>query len=224
MVASARPWNRDLARRLEARIGRPFVHISQPADLNAARLRDIDPAFVFIPHWSHRISAEVFDHFTCVIFHMTDVPYGRGGSPLQNLITRGHSETMISAIKCGAELDAGPVYLRRPLALHGSAEEIFLRADGIIEEMIVEILDRNPAPVEQQGTATVFQRRRPEDGALNGTMTLDQVHDYIRMLDADGYPPAFLDVGHLRFEFTRVGRRPGRLEANVTIRRRPETS
>ena len=37
-------------------------------------------------------------------------------------------------------------------------------------------------------------------------------------------PPAFLDVGHLRFEFTRVGRRPGRLEANVTIRRRPETS
>ena len=46
---------------------------------------------------------------------MTDLPYGRGGSPLQNLIVRGHKHTMISAIKCVKELDAGPIYLKKPL-------------------------------------------------------------------------------------------------------------
>ncbi len=56
---------------------------------------------------------------------MTDLPYGRGGSPLQNLIQRGHTSTMLTALRCGAGLDTGDVYLKQPLSLHGSAEEIF---------------------------------------------------------------------------------------------------
>jgi len=37
---------------------------------------------------------------------MTDVPYGRGGSPLQNLIVRGHTETKLTALRCVRDLDA----------------------------------------------------------------------------------------------------------------------
>ena len=48
---------------------------------------------------------------------MTDVPFGRGGSPLQNLISRGIYETKISAFRCVAEMDAGPVYPKRPFSL-----------------------------------------------------------------------------------------------------------
>ena len=44
---------------------------------------------------------------------MTDLPYGRGGSPLQNLIINGHKETMMSALRCVQELDAGPIYLKK---------------------------------------------------------------------------------------------------------------
>ena len=46
---------------------------------------------------------------------MTDLPYGRGGSPLQNLIARGFLETKISAILVEKQLDAGPVYLKMEL-------------------------------------------------------------------------------------------------------------
>ena len=35
---------------------------------------------------------------------MTDLPYGRGGSPLQNLIIRGFESTKISAIEFKMEL------------------------------------------------------------------------------------------------------------------------
>ena len=218
VVASGRPWNRTLAARLQARTGFRFEQISEPENLTGVRLAALNPRFVFVPHWSHRIAPDVYDRYECVLFHMTDVPFGRGGSPLQNLVVRGHATTVVSALRCGAELDAGSVYLRKPLCLHGSAEEIFVRADAIIEDMVVEILEREPVPALQVGEPTVFRRRTRADGALSGKMTLEQVYDHIRMLDAEGYPPAFVEVGRLRFEFTRVGRRADRLEACVTIR------
>ena len=31
---------------------------------------------------------EIHENYKCIIFHMTDLPFGRGGSPLQNLISR----------------------------------------------------------------------------------------------------------------------------------------
>ena len=50
---------------------------------------------------------------------MTDLPYGRGGSPLQNLIVRGWKETKVLALKVVEELDAGPIYYKKRLAYMG---------------------------------------------------------------------------------------------------------
>jgi hypothetical protein len=55
-----------------------------------------------VPHWSHLIPESIWGPCPTVIFHMTDLPYGRGGSPLQNLIQRGHSSTMLTALRCGS--------------------------------------------------------------------------------------------------------------------------
>ena len=150
---------------------------------------------------------------------MTDLPYGRGGSPLQNLIVRGHRETMISAIQCMKEIDAGPVYLKKPLSLEGSAEEIFIRANQIIEEMIVEIMDTNPQPEPQTGDVVRFTRRKPEDGNWGSAGSLDEVYDYIRMLDAEGYPPAFVRIGNYKLEFSRAHWKIDAVDANVRITR-----
>src|SRR4051812_8679688 len=140
VLVSQRPWSKGMAQSLEARTAYGFELISDPLLLTVERLSSIAPEFIFFPHWSHRIKKAVYEQFECVIFHMTDLPFGRGGSPLQNLITRGIEETKISALRCVEELDAGPIYLKKPLSLHGSAEEIYLRAARIIEEMIIEML------------------------------------------------------------------------------------
>ena len=61
---------------------------------------------------------------------MTDLPYGRGGSPLQNLIVRGHNDTMISAKESVKKILIQGWWLpKKPLSLLGSAEEIFIRAN-----------------------------------------------------------------------------------------------
>lgn len=218
VVASDRPWNVGLAERLSTACSCDFVAISSLDELTPENLARLQPRYVFIAHWSTRIPQAVWDAHECVVFHMTDLPYGRGGSPLQNLIARGYEATVITALRCVEALDAGPIYLKRPLSLLGSAEEIFIRADRVIEQMIIDIQRDELSPVPQSGEPVVFRRRRPEDGDLAVVAGLDQWHDWIRMLDAEGYPRAYLDVGDVRLEFHNVARRAGHLEAMVKIR------
>ena len=217
VIAASRPWYADFPARLEARTGDRFELITRADELTPERLAAITPRYVFFPHWSHRIPRAIHERYECIVFHMTDVPFGRGGSPLQNLIVRGHTETRISALRCVEALDAGPVYLRRPLALSGSAEEIFLRAAGVIEQMIHVIIREEPMPTPQEGEPVTFRRRTPAESDAGAAKTLDELYDHIRMLDAEGYPQAFLRCGAFTLRLTRAARRHGKLVADVEI-------
>lgn len=217
VLATSRAWYQPMAARLAARCGAPFTLITDPKDLTRSRLEELDPDYVFFPHWSYIIPPDIYQHFECVIFHMTDVPFGRGGSPLQNLIARGITETKISALRCTADIDAGPVYMKRPLCLYGTAEEIYLRAGKIIEDMIESIIAARPSAAPQKGTPVIFTRRRPSQSEIIDIPDLEKLFDHIRMLDADGYPHAFLGVAGFRFEFRRPVLRHGRIVADVVI-------
>jgi methionyl-tRNA formyltransferase len=132
---------------------------------------------------------------------MTDLPFGRGGSPLQNLISRGIYHTKISALKVDKGIDTGDIYLKRDLDLNGSATEIFRRGNLIIMEMIISILENKIKPTPQKGKVTMFKRRKPHQSNIIELKSLQKVYDYIRMLDADGYPKAYLENKFLKFEF-----------------------
>ena len=148
---------------------------------------------------------------------MTDLPFGRGGSPLQNLIIRGYTETKLSAIRCVKELDAGDIYLQKKLSLYGSAEEIFLRASKLMVEMMQEIIGKKFVPTPQKGEIVTFKRRKPKEGNISSLTDINKVFDYIRMLDAEGYPRAFLDIGQLHLEFERASLKDGCIKADVKI-------
>ncbi|MGZ8311956.1 MAG: methionyl-tRNA formyltransferase [Allosphingosinicella sp.] len=219
VIATPHSRYRTLVERLGARDDMEVLHITAPDQLDPDRLARFQPDYVFFPHWSWKIPPEVHDRLEAVIFHMTDVPYGRGGSPLQNLIRRGHKETRLSALKCVEAFDAGPVYLKRPMSLDGTAEEIFARAAALMEEMIVEIVTNRPQPQPQAGEPVVFQRLRPQDGDLRRARTAEEVYDMIRMLDADGYPPAFLEADGIKVEFSRASLVGGEVAATARFRR-----
>jgi methionyl-tRNA formyltransferase len=149
---------------------------------------------------------------------MTDLPYGRGGSPLQNLIVLGKEKTKISALKVVKELDAGPIYLKKDLNLDGTAEEIFIRANSIIKLMIIEILEKNLEPKEQKGNVVHFKRRKPKDSNLVDLNELKDIYDHIRMLDADGYPKAFMENDYFKFEFSNASLKKGEeIKAEIKI-------
>lgn len=220
VIAANRPWYEDSAERLNIRTDHEFVLIESKSELTLPRLQSIQPRYIFFPHWSYKVPAEIYEAYESVVFHMTDVPFGRGGSPLQNLIARGIYETRISALKCMEEVDAGPVYLKKNLSLHGTAEEIYIRAANVVEEMIVEMVNNEPVPHAQQGEIVCFERRKPEDGDISGLSRLSEVFDHIRMLDAEGYPNAFLETEHFRLEFQRPSLKHEKIISDVIITRK----
>ena len=202
IILSEKSWNKDLVNDLLKKNDKiNWVFINEQKYFNIRNLDSISPVKIFIPHWSYIIPSEIFKKHECVVFHMTDLPYGRGGSPLQNLIVLGKEKTKISALKVVKELDAGPIYLKNDLSLQGTAEEIFIRANSIIELMIIEIIEKNLKPKEQKGDVVNFKRRKPEDSNLNDLEDLKDVYDHIRMLDAEGYPKAFVENKYFKFEF-----------------------
>ena len=204
IIATVKSWNIERAQALQKQYAgvHDIVVYTTKEEYTIEHVRDFNPDYIFMPHWSYLVPNEITDNWECVVFHMTDLPYGRGGSPLQNLIVRGHKETKISAIRVTRKLDGGPVYMKRPLSLTGSAQEIFVRcADIIFQEMIPMFLSEKMTPKPQEGEPVVFKRRKPEEGQITSDMELDKIYDYIRMLDAEGYPRAYMEFGGYRLEF-----------------------
>ena len=92
-------------------------------------------------------------------------------------------------------------------------------ADLLIEQMIEHIVCKNPVPIPQHGEPVLFSRRTPAQSNLTQCPhgELASWYDQIRMLDADGYPHAFLEVNGVRLEFRRVTHRSDGLHADVKI-------
>src|SRR3989338_4813949 len=131
VIATIKTWNLHNAKKLHRMLKARYEVIIMPQkrSLRYERLKEINPRYIFFPHWSSIIPEAIYENFECVVFHMTDLPYGRGGSPLQNLILRKVYDTKISAIQAAGGIDAGRIYLKTDLSIeNGSAEEIFKKA------------------------------------------------------------------------------------------------
>jgi methionyl-tRNA formyltransferase len=217
MVAGCKSWHRHVFDNVLRKLAGEWRYVGEREQLSLEKIREFRPRYIFFLHWSWKVSQEILDEAECVCFHMTDVPYGRGGSPLQNLIVRGQRDTKLTALRMTPDFDTGPVYLKRNLALDGGAEEVYLRACALSADMIKEIVQNEMQPSPQTGEPVNFRRRKPEESDIAKLDSLQQLHDFIRMLDAEGYPRAFLSHAGYRFEFSRSALYDGRIVADVHI-------
>jgi len=224
IVVAIRPWNEKIFKERISKFLGAWKLINDPEALRYEAIKEFNPRYIFFIHWSIKVPEEITDNFECVCFHMTDVPYGRGGSPLQNLIIRGHRETKITALGMTEDFDAGPIYLKEDLSLEGLAEEIYIRAAELIADMISEIIKDEPIPKPQKGTSVIFKRRKPEESELPVCKSLRELFDFIRMLDAEGYPHAFIKCKGFLFEFSRPSLHHDSILADVKIKKIEETN
>ena len=219
IIVSNRPWNSELHKKLESNHSIKSILIDNKEQLNFEFIKSINPKWIFVPHWSFIIPKKIWHSWPTIIFHMTDLPEGKGGSPLQNLISKGYSDTKITAIKCSDKLDGGDIFLKENLPLFGTAEEIFIRANSTIEKMIFKIIKNCPVPYPQKGKGSTFHRRDISDSNLNKCLegSKEDWFNTIRMLDAEGYPHAYIETNGMKLEFRRVTMRCDGLYADVKI-------
>jgi methionyl-tRNA formyltransferase len=218
VVATIKDWNIDQFNKKTTNLTGQWHLITQPEELTLEKLEKIKPKYVFFPHWSWLVPTYILRKFTCICFHMTDVPYGRGGSPLQNLILREHKSTKLSALKMEEKLDSGPIYLQVPLSLKGSAQEIFVDCAEKVFDLISTIIKLDPVPVPQTGEVLIFSRRTASQSQLPESISVAKSYDFIRMLDAETYHKAFINYGDLLLEFSNANlNSPHELTAQVKI-------
>ena len=155
-------WARRVFWQLSQGQGAWYVPVTDAGEL-LREAQDRRPRYAFFVNWSVVVPAEVVGVVECVNFHCTRLPYGRGGHPIENLILRGHSETVITAHRMTEEVDAGPIYgVSGPVSLAGTKEEILDRFVRPVAALLKEIVRLEPPPIPQDGPVVRFRRLRQE--------------------------------------------------------------
>ncbi len=162
------------------------------------------PEAIFFPHVSEYIPEKIFSNFTCVGFHTGDLPRDRGGTPIQNKISRKEYITRVNAIQVTRSIDAGAIYATRQINLSkGNIYEMLAEVSKLIAEMIFEILSLNPEPIPQNELeATYFERRNIDNYLDLNKLTSKEIYDHIRMVDGLDYPKAKMIINDKVFELS----------------------
>ena len=95
IIATIKDWNINQYNRSIFKKSKNWYLVTDTKKLTFAYVKSIKPKYIFFPHWSKKVNSKIINNYECVCFHETDVPYGRGGSPIQNLIIRNHKKTKL---------------------------------------------------------------------------------------------------------------------------------
>jgi methionyl-tRNA formyltransferase len=132
--------------------------------------------------------------------HESNLPSGKGFSPLTWQIIEGLSDIPINLFYATNEGDAGPVVYRENMSFEG--HELIDEIREIQGLMTVDLCTRffsEPAPplgIEQEGTASYYRRRTPADSELDPQKTLAELFDQLRIVDKIRYPAHITFRGH----------------------------
>ena len=133
---------------------------------------------------------------------MTDLPYGRGGSPLQNLIIRNKEKTKISAIKVDFGIDSGVIYEKINIKTKGDELLDGLRKlqAKVTSKLILNFIDKYPniIGIKQMGEESFYKKRTKKNSELNVSKTIKEQFNLLRVCDNNRYP-AFFYINNVKY-------------------------
>ena len=193
-------------------------YITKKNDLTIENLRKINPNLIFFPHWSWKVPSEIHKQYKCILFHTAPLPFGRGGSPIQNLILLGYKKYPVCALKMVEELDSGPIYSKGELSLEGPLSIIFKRLNIIVNDLIKDLVEFLPEPKSQKGNHFYFKRLNEAQNKIPQQGSLDDFYDRVRMLDDSTYPNAYINYGDYIIEFSKAEFADGKINCEAQIK------
>lgn len=194
-----------------------ILSIKTRGELTLAALDQFKPDLVFFPHWNWIVSKEIFEKYTCIVFHTAPLPFGRGGSPIQNLIKIGYTETPVCALAMSGGIDSGPIYDQINMSLNGQLSEILGRLNDVVNILMLRLIVHLPEPKKQIGNVHSFKRLGVRDNQIRYESNIEEFYDSIRMLDDPSYPSAYLNLKNVCIEFFEISRKGKELFCKVRI-------
>jgi len=132
-----------------------------------------------------------------IVVHASDLPQGKGMSPLTWQILEGKDEIPISLFEAVEALDAGAVYLKDSIRLQGN--ELLGEMQEVLGEKIIEMCERfvteypevSKLGRAQSGRESFHRSRKPEDSRLDPGKTIAEQFNLLRVVDNERYPAFF---------------------------------
>ncbi len=143
----------------------PVLLPGSKADL-ISKVRKHDAEAAVLVAFGQIIPQEVLDLFpkSIINVHPSLLPKLRGSTPVETAILNGLEETGVSLMKLVAEMDAGPVYAQKRIALNGGetkyelAEKLLQEGAQLLIENLEDILNGQLEPKVQDETGATYSR------------------------------------------------------------------
>ena len=138
----------------------------------------------------------------CFVTHASDLPQGRGWSPVIWDILHGKDRIVLSLIMAADPVNSGAIFQK----FDAPVKPIDLNDDinTTLSQLVIRALDfilQNPnaMPRQQEGEASWYRRRAPEDSRLDPSQSIASQFNLLRVCDPDRFP-AFFELFGERFE------------------------
>ena len=176
--------------------GHSVSHVHEEEDLSSAD-------FCFYLSFSKVVSKDTLNLFRHnFVVHSSDLPEGKGWSPLTWQILEGKNEIPTVLFEAAKKVDSGRIYLRQKLKFEGYELIDDMRAaqGTLIVSMVKSLIEGYPGSlangIEQSGEGSYYTKRRPVNSKIDPDYSLRQAFKQLRVADNDSYPAFFELNGH----------------------------
>ncbi|MDR0606705.1 MAG: hypothetical protein LBG80_20740 [Bacteroidales bacterium] len=139
-----------------------------------------------------------------IVVHESNLPKGKGMSPLTWQILEGENRIPITLCEADEQVDAGKIYIQDYLIFRGDELIDELRHKQAIKtcDMCLDFIRSYPKIIdvgrEQIGESTFYRRRYPTDSKLDIDKTIREQFNLLRIVDNEKYP-AFFEIADHRY-------------------------
>ncbi|XFA72924.1 hypothetical protein RYO59_001158 [Thermosynechococcaceae cyanobacterium Okahandja] len=157
---------------------------------------------LFILSYWQKVSNNTLDKFTSpVVVHESELPKGRGWSPVSWAVLEGSNQISIVLFKATPQIDQGEIYLKDYIYLEGHelideirAKQAYKTID-LCNRFIKEYPQILNYGVAQAGEPTYLRRRTPKDSQLDIHKSIYEQLNLLRISDNEKYPAFFEYLG-----------------------------
>ncbi len=166
---------------------------------NVEKIREIGPDYIFVIGLSQLVGEEIIDLAKkgVVGYHPAPLPKMRGRAVVVWQILLGVHATKCSMFMIDAGMDSGDIlgqedyYIEDTDYAEDVGRKIGAATERLAEKVLKEMLEGKLKPVKQnEDEATYCLKRTPEDGKIDWTEPVSDIHRLIRAVSRP-YPGAF---------------------------------
>ncbi len=147
-----------------------------------------------------------------LVIHASNLPLGRGWSPLVWQILHGSNHITVSLLEAEDKVDTGAIWHQLEIHFEGhelvdEINQLLFGAELKLMDYAVENIDKvRPLPQTDQ-LGTYYRRRTPDDSRIDPHRSLAEQFNLLRVCDPSRYPAFFDHLGY-RYEIAikKVGR------------------